>query len=304
VLQAVLQTLTRLVLRLFLKPLLGPPVPVRAQRRIVAASSRLLPAPRGTRVEPLPGARPPIHRIDAAPQGAPPASRPAILWAHGGGFLVGGLDSHRGLAARLSAATGAIVYLPDYGLAPEHPSPGPSDEVFAAYRQMLAAGHDPARTAIGGDSAGGALAIHTALALPGMGVPRPAALVAVCPWVDLAMSGASHRTRRRQEVMLRHAWLAEGARAHAGDLSLTDPRVSPLYADLANLPPTLIQAAENDVLLDDAVRLADRAWAGGVEVELQRFPGLWHDFHLQAGLIDAGAGAIVDIASFLNRRWG
>jgi epsilon-lactone hydrolase len=302
VLQRALQTLIRLLLRLLVKPVLGPPVPIPLQRRLSAVFSRLVPMP-PSRVEAVPSAHPPIWRIDAAPQSGPGEERPAVLWAHGGGFLIGGLATHRSFAAHLSRASGAVVYLVDYGLAPEHRAPTPSDEVFDAYRQMLAAGHDPRRCAIGGDSAGAAVTLTATLALPQMGVPSPAALVLVCPWVDLELSGASHATRRHRDVMLRRGWLEQGATAHAGELALSDPRVSPLYADLTGLPPALIQASEDDILLDDAVRLADRAFAAGVEVELQRFSGLWHDFQLDAGLIEAGAGAVGDIGSFLRRRW-
>ncbi len=194
--------------------------------------------------------------------------------------------------------------MPDYRLAPEHPWPAATDDVFSAYRAILARGHDPARVAIGGDSAGGAIAILAALQLTEMDVPAPAAMVLLSPVTDLSLSGASVVSRRRADPLLRREWLADSYRKWAGPLALTDGRVSPLFADLERLPPTLIQVGEDEILLDDSVRFADRAWAKGVEVELQRFPHLWHDFQLQAGLIADSRAAVGDIGAFLRRRWG
>jgi monoterpene epsilon-lactone hydrolase len=299
---AVLKRVFRVFLRLFYKPFLGPPFPVRFQRPFMELMTRILVPPKEVDREPFAGAEVPIARFGIGSGEA--ALRPAVLWVHGGGFLVGSASTHAGFAGYLAQAAGADVYLPDYRLAPEHPWPAATDDVFSAYRAILARGHDPARIAIGGDSAGGAIAILAALQLSEMDVPAPAAMVLISPVTDLSLSGASIVSRRRADPLLRREWLAEGYRAWAGPLALTDGRVSPLYADLEGLPPTLIQVGEDEILLDDSVRFADRAWAKGVEVELQRFPHLWHDFQLQAGLIGDSRAAVGDIGASLRSGWG
>lgn len=298
---AVFRRILRVFLRLFYKPFLGAPFPVAFQRRFMELVTRILPPPGEVDREELRAPGAPITRFGIG--GGDPALRPAVLWAHGGGFVIGSPSTHAGFAGHLAQAAGADVYLPDYRLAPEHPWPAATDDVFAAYAAMLARGHDPARVAIGGDSAGGALAILTALSLAEMDVPAPAALVLLSPVTDLGLSGPSVAGKRRADPLLRAEWLASSYGAWAGPLALSDGRISPLYADLAGLPPTLVQVGEDEILLDDSVRFADRAWAKGVEVELQRFPGLWHDFQLQAGLLGDSRAAVGDIAAFLRRRW-
>jgi epsilon-lactone hydrolase len=301
-LQRILSGVLRLLLRLFYKPFLGPPFPYSFQRRWLGLITRLAAGPRGASTELVdPQAEVPLYRTSLTP--GDPAERSALLWAHGGSFVIGSPRTHEGLAGNLARAANADVYLADYRLAPEHPHPAPTDDLFSAYRAVLERGHDPARVAIGGDSAGGALTILTALAIREMDLPSPAAMVLIAPVTDLAASGASMESKASAEPMLRRSALEGGYRAYAGPLALTDPRVSPLYADLHGLPPTLIQVGEDEILLDDSLRFADRAWGAGVEVELQRFPGLWHDFQMEAAILRDAADAVRDIGAFLRRRW-
>ena len=301
--QRFLELITRFTLRLVVRPIIqNTRLSFATQRRLAALFGRTLPFPGEVEVSELEAGGCRVHRI-APPGPRDPATTPAILFAHGGGFVIGGFETHGALAARLAIASGADVYMPDYRLAPEHPAPAPSDDLFAAWRLILERGHDPARTAIAGDSAGGTLAITTSRAIREMGGPRPAAMALISPVTDLSASGNSIVTNERHDVLLSPAWLRLGCRAHAGRLSLTDPEISPLFGDLSRLPPTLVQVAECEVLLDDGVRFADRAWAAEVEVELQRFPGLWHDFQLSAGILRVADEAIADIGGFLRRRW-
>lgn len=293
--------LYRLLLRWFYRPFLGPPFGVGFQRRFIEAAVRLIPGPAEAESERVGSGEPPLVRVAAGRDD--PTRRPALLWLHGGGFVIGSPRTHRALAGHIATSAGADVYLPDYRLAPEHPFPAAADDAFAAYRAVLARGHDPARVAIGGDSAGGTLAILTALAIAEMDVPMPAAMVLASPVTDLTLSGASVESRRRKEALLRPEWLQYGYRSFAGPLALTDPRVSPLFADPRGLPPTLVQVGEYEILLDDSLRWADRAWGAGVEVELQRYPGMWHDFQIQAAFIGEAARAVDDIGGFLRRRW-
>lgn len=302
--QSLLTRSYRLLLRWFYRPFIGPPFPVSFQRRFMALAVRTAPGAAGVEIEPLSGADPKMLRVRAG-GGGDPAARSALLWVHGGGFVLGSPRTHSGLAGHIARAAGddVDVYLPDYRLAPEHAFPAATDDVFRAYRAVLARGHDPRRVAIGGDSAGGAISILTALAISEMDVPSPAAMVLISPVTDLSLSGGSVVSKRGTEALLREDWLRYGYRSFADALALVDPSISPLYADPRGLPPTLIQVGEHEILLDDSLRWADRAWGAGVEVELQRFPEMWHDFQIQAGFIDAAAEAVGDIGAFLRRRW-
>ncbi|KAB2857549.1 MAG: alpha/beta hydrolase, partial [Bauldia sp.] len=163
--------------------------------------------------------------------------------------------------------------------------------------------HDPGRTAVVGDSAGGGIAVSTVRTLREMGLPGPAAMVLISPWLDLSLSGASVGLVGRRDPMLRREWLERAARSHAAGLHLDDPRISPLFADLRTLPPTLVQVSTDEILLDDSTRFADRAYAAGVEVELQRFDGLFHDFQVFARLLPSARGALDDIVAFLRRHY-
>lgn len=291
-------------MRILVRPAFNPSLPVGLQRRWANLVSKAIPPPPEPRIEPagLLGAGPiESFRIGIGPED--PGSRRALLWAHGGGFVLGGRKTHGALAGHLAAATGADVYLPEYRLAPEHPVPAAVDDLYAAWQDLIARGYDPARMALGGDSAGGGLAVLTALTLREMGVPGPRALVLISPVTDLALGGHSIQRNRRSDAMLTPEWLATGCAGFAGKLRRTDPKVSPAYAELSGLPPTLIQVTEGELLLDDSLRFADRAWGAGVEVELQRFGGLWHDFQMHVRLLDAAADAVDDIGGFLNRRW-
>ncbi len=304
--QAVLKAFVRLGLRVMFKPWLGSSLPLSAQRRWAAVLGRSTRRPKGVDQQELWVGEVPMLRMrsDAAGLVGPTelAERDAILFVHGGCFVAGGGSTYHGFAAWIAEITGADVYVLDYRLAPEHPYPAPVDDLFEAYRSILELGHSAKRTAIVGDSAGGALAVSTALALPEMGLVSPAALVLISPFLDLSLSGSSVALNARRDPMLSIRFAEMGARAHAGGMRLTDPQVSPLFADLRRLPPTLIQVGSDEILLDDSTRFADRAWASGVEVELQRFDGWWHDFQAFAGYLRGSREALEAVAAFLGRR--
>ncbi len=308
--QRLLTSGSRLFLRTFVKPVLGSKLPPAVRRRWLATVLRIARPPKGVERSELwagdvrmlrlraaggDGAVADVGPIDAA-------QRDAIMYIHGGAFVAGGDDAYAGFASWLALYTGADVYLPDYRLAPEHPQPAATDDLFAAWQAVLELGYDPARSAFAGDSAGGGLAVSTALLLPEMDVPSPAALVLISPFLDLSLSGSSMVEKAADDPMLSAALLHPAAVSYADGLNLTDPRISPLFAELRRLPPILIQAGTDDILIDDSTRFADRAWAAGVEVELQQFPGMWHDFQTQARLLEVSRGALEDIAAFLRRR--
>lgn len=311
--QRFLRSASRLFLRAFVKPVLGSGLPPAVRRRWLAFALRLAGTPKGVERSELWAGDVRMTRLRAtrrsdgsvAEVGPLDASqRDAIMYVHGGAFVAGGDDAYAGFASWLALYTGADVYLPDYRLAPEHPQPAATDDLFAAWGAILELGYQPKRCAFIGDSAGGGLAVSTALLLPEMEVPRPAALVLISPFLDLSLSGASAVEKAALDPVLSVEHVRSAAAAYANGLNPTDPRISPLFAELRRLPPVLIQAGTDDILFDDSTRFADRAWAAGVEVEFQQFPGLWHDFQTQARLLEVSRGAIRDIAAFLGRRLG
>jgi acetyl esterase/lipase len=225
-----------------------------------------------------------------------------ILYLHGGGYCMGSLNSHRTLVAALSAAAKARVLNLDYRLAPEHPFPAAVDDAVAGFRWLLGEGVPPGRTAIAGDSAGGGLTLATLLALRDDGGPVPAAAIGISPWADLEGTGESVRTRAAVDIMIRPDALKEGADWYANGADLREPRLSPVYGDYSGLPPLLIHVGDAEVLLDDSVRVAERARAAGVDVTLEVWDEMPHVFHAFTGLLPEADEAIAEIGEFLRSR--
>jgi acetyl esterase/lipase len=213
---------------------------------------------------------------------------------HGGGYSLGSPSTHRPLAARLSRRLGRALVLPRYRQPPEHACPAALDDVLAAWRALP----QPCERVLIGDSAGGGLALALALALRDGGEPLPRALVLMSPWTDLTLSGDSIDRFGEQDTFFRRPGLELMASRYAGTLERRDPRVSPLWADLHDLPPMLIQAGGEETLLDDSTRLAARVREAGGAVELQVWAGQGHVF--QATPMLAAAGEAIDaIAAWL-----
>ncbi|TFV53070.1 alpha/beta hydrolase [Blastococcus sp. TF02A-35] len=289
----------RTVVRTLVRPVLGPRVPVSAQRRWLDAVSATTPPARDVdiRAGEL-GGRPTEVMV--------PATTPTtgeVLYLHGGGFTTGSAATHRTLASHLASASGAVVHLLDYRLAPEHPFPAALDDVLAAYRELRERVDRPERTVLAGDSAGGWLALTAALRLRDEGSPLPAALALVSPWLDL--SGADRRDDRT-DPMLQPAWMARCAGQFAPGRDLRSPELAPLAADLAGLPPLVVQVGSEEILLDESVRLAQRARAAGVPVDLRRFDGMWHVFQVSAGSVRESTTAVAAlgeaVAAHLSAR--
>ncbi|MCB0946334.1 MAG: alpha/beta hydrolase, partial [Mycobacterium sp.] len=227
------------------------------------------------------------------------AGAASIVYLHGGAYVALAPRGYRRLVTRLALATGCRVVAVDYRLAPEHPYPAAlEDAVAVCTAEGAERPHE--KFVIAGDSAGGGLTVATAIALRDRGYELPAALICISPWVDLTCSGDSVTTRARQERILSPAGLAADARLYAGAEQLDSPTVSPLFADLSGLPPMMIQVGDDEVLLDDATRLADAARHAGVTVSLQIWPRLWHVWHLYAGLLPEADAAMRAIADFVH----
>lgn len=226
-----------------------------------------------------------------------------IVYFHGGGYCIGSVLGHRAMLSHLSAAARARVLSIGYRLAPEYPHPAALDDAVAAYRWVLASGGaEPARTVIGGDSAGGGLTVATLVALRDAGGPLPAAGVCLSPWVDLTQSGATIAANAAVDPMVRAEDLDRWADAYRGVRDAGDPAVSPLFADLAGLPPLLVDVGTAEVLLDDARRLAERARAAGVEVTLTVAEDMLHVWHFFAGAAPEADEAIARVGAFVAKQ--
>jgi len=234
----------------------------------------------------------------------PPSARNegAILYLHGGGYVIGSTRSHRHLAAAIAVAAGAPALLLDYRRAPECPFPGALDDAVAAYRWLLAAGLAPRRIVIAGDSAGGGLTIATLLALRDGDVPLPAGAVCISPWVDLTCSSGSYEAKAASDPIVQRVAVAAMAQAYLGDTDATTPLASPLYADFRGLPPLLIHVGSEEVLVDDATRLAERAKAAGVDTTLEVWDQMIHVWHWFLPMLDEAQTAIDRIGAFIRAR--
>jgi acetyl esterase/lipase len=258
------------------------------------------PLPEGTTIEVVDAGGVPAEWVSVA--GAPGDA--VLLYLHGGGYCIGSINTHRGMAARLAEACRARALNLDYRLAPEHPHPAAVDDAVAAYRWLLDRGVAPAQIVLGGDSAGGGLVMATLLALRDAGHPLPVAGFCLSPWVDLECSGETMTTKADVDPMVGKDGLTEMAAAYAGDHELRHPLVSPLHADLSGLPPLLIQVGTAETLLDDAVRLADRARNAGMDVRLEAWDDLVHVFQAFAPMVPEAVEAIDGIGRFVRERTG
>jgi acetyl esterase/lipase len=226
-----------------------------------------------------------------------------VLYLHGGGYVVGSLDTHRDLAGRVGKVAGARVLLIDYRLAPEHRHPCAVEDAVHAYRWLLDQGMAPEHLALAGDSAGGGLTIATLVALRERGIRLPAAAVCFSPWVDLEGSGDSMRTNL-DDPMLNKALILHFARFYLGDTDPRTPLAAPLYADLSGLPPLLVQASRHECLRDDAVRIVERARAAGVACELELTDEVPHVWQIFAAILPEAREAIASAGAFLRPRLG
>ncbi len=272
---------------------------IEERRARMERMARLSPPPEGTQIE----------RVDAG--GVPSAwiTHPdvrqdrALVYLHGGGYYAGSLKTHQGLAARIALAAGARVLLVDYRLAPEYPFPAAVEDATRAFRWLLRQGFAPERVAVAGDSAGGGLAVAAMLALKADGEPLPAAAACLSPWFDLAGTGESIRTRASLDPAIRSSDLAFVARCYLGRADPETPTASPLYGDLAALPPILIQVGTDEILLDDSRRFARKAEQAGVPVQLEIWDDMFHVWHAYARFIPEARRAIEKIGRFLRSTW-
>jgi acetyl esterase/lipase len=234
-----------------------------------------------------------------------PESRPerVLLYLHGGAFMFRFPATHAGLVARWCRRLGARALMVDYRLAPEHPYPAASNDCLASYRWLRAQGADAHQLVIAGDSAGANLALATLHRLKATGDELPACAVLLSPLADFTLSGESLVTNARADPMLTLAGVLKMRRFYAPPERYLDASVSPLFADFHGLPPMLLQVGSTEMLLDDATRVAARAHAAGVPVELEIWERMPHVFQVMSTLPQSAA-AIASIVRFIGTKAG
>lgn len=241
---------------------------------------------------------------DRAPRGewlTPPTNpRATILYLHGGGYYFCSPRSHRAIAFGLATRVNASVFSLDYRLAPEHRFPAALDDSVAAYRRLLGDGVPGQSITIAGDSAGGGLALATLLALRDAGDPLPAAAVLFSPWTDLTCSGESMRTNDGRDPMYHASIFPRVAAQYLGSADARNPYASPVFGEFEGLPPLLIQVGDTELLLDDSTRIATKARAAGVHVELDIWRNVPHIFQIWTPFMPEARDALAHAAAFID----
>jgi len=250
--------------------------------------------PRAVNVSPAQLGGVPGERLEG-----PSPGNTVLLYLHGGGYFGCSAESHRPITS-FFALEGFRVFAPDYRLAPENRFPAAVGDAVAVYRGLLSAGYPSQSIVVAGESAGGGLTLSLMLALRSAGVPLPAAAALFSPWTDLAATGDSIRTNTDRCAMFSGSDVAASARYYLGDTDPRNPLASPLYADLAGLPPLLIHVGADEVLRDDSTRLAERARAAGVSVQLKIWPVVPHAWQLAPHLIPEARQSLRESAAFLR----
>ena len=266
----------------------------------MAAATASAPPPENATVEPVRIGDVPAEWTDA--DGV--AGDAAIVYLHGGGYIMGNLDSHRNLVANLSRAAGIRALSVEYSLAPENKFPRAVEDAVAAVQYVHAQGIAPERVIVAGDSAGGGLTAATLIALRDRGIASPAAGVLISPWLDLTQSGETMTTLADADPMVTKSLLDLCSDAYVGDGDAKAPLASPLFADLTGLPPLLVHVGTAETLLDDARRFDQAARAAQVDATLEEWEDMIHVWHTFAGLLPEANQAIDRIGAFIKEQLG
>ncbi len=226
----------------------------------------------------------------------------AILYIHGGGYVSCSPTTHRPISATLARETRVPVFSVDYRLAPEHPFPAAIDDVFASYQFLLKRGVPANRIAVGGDSAGGGLALALCVRARAAGVPLPVCVFTFSPWADLAGTGDSLRTNAESDVMFAPGNVHQFAQAMLGDASTRNPLASPVFASLHDMPATLLEVGRDEQLFDDARRVHDKITNAGGNSTLVIVDGVFHGWQLCARLVPEADRSLANAAAFIQKH--
>jgi epsilon-lactone hydrolase len=233
------------------------------------------------------------------PDGADPGK--VILYVHGGGYVSGSCNDHRGFVSKFAKETGVICMTYEYGLAPENPYPAALDDSVIVYEWIIASGIKPENILIAGESAGGGLCLAILLALKERNISLPVAAVAISPWTDLTCSGESYSTKNKVSLAPLNSWVVF-SQYYAGNHPATLPFISPLYGDLKGLPPLFINSGVDDELFDDGEQFYLRAKEAGVDVTFKAGIGMVHCYPLLAPMFKEATEAMQEIIGFIKKH--
>lgn len=223
-----------------------------------------------------------------------------LLYLHGGGYVIGSPDTHKSMVSEIASSMKATAYSMDYRMAPEAPFPAAVEDGLACYKALLDAGTEPGKIVIAGDSAGGGLTVATALSIRDAGLAMPGALAVLSPWVNLANDGPTYRVKADADPMIQKDGIDMMAGLYLNGTDAKDKLASPLGADLAGLPPMLVQVGSEEVLLSDATMLAARAGAAQVAVTLEVWPGMVHVFQYFHPMLTDARSAIAGMGRWVD----
>ena len=226
----------------------------------------------------------------------------ALLYFHGGGYVLGASPGHRDLAAALAEMADLAVYLVDYRLAPEHPFPAAVDDALQAYQWLLEQGFESSQIILGGDSAGGGLAVSTLLNLKNLGLAAPAAAMLLSPWLDLSLSGASVETNEHADVVLSKSVLVAWADQYLQGRDALAPLASPIYGDLVGLPPVLVHVGSTEILRSDSEDLVDRIIEHDGSAVLKVWDDLPHVFQVLSGRLPEAKASLKLLADYCAQQ--
>ncbi len=228
-------------------------------------------------------------------------SKKLIMYVHGGGYVSGSCNDHRGFVSKFAEKTGISNLVYEYRLAPEHPFPAAVDDSVKVYEWILQNGFMPEDIVIAGESAGGGLALALLLALKEKNIAFPAAAVAISPWTDLTCSGSSYHTKNNVSPAPLNSWLVF-SRHYTGDHPADHPLISPLFGELQGLPPIFINSGANDELYDDGEQFYLKAKASGVDITFRKGEGMIHCYPLLAPMFREATNAMNEIVAFITKK--
>ena len=225
-----------------------------------------------------------------------------MLYFHGGGFVMGSAKSHRNIVGNFVKRLGIKALVFDYRLAPEHPAPAAVDDAVEIYSWLLNEGYKPENIAFVGDSAGGGIELATLIKCKDTGLRMPAVCAAFSPCTDMTLSGESHKTRLKADPCTPKGANETYIGYYVGQGDPTHPYISPLFADLQGLPPIMIQVGDDETLLDDSIRFAEKAKHAGVEIQIKVWKGMFHCFPLLAPMFTEATEALKETCDFIKDK--
>lgn len=287
---------------LFVRLFVGKRLPTvnRMRKDMDRAAKWFLPRAKNITIQPLTIAGMRAERI--TPKGA--RHDKALYYLHGGAYALCSLETHRRMVAKIAEAAGITAFAIEYRMAPEYTYPVALEDAIAGYQYLLDEGYKPEDIIIAGDSAGGGLSAATLLKIKELGLPLPAAGVLLSPWGDLEGTGESNKIPRRKDSVLHNDALLWHGKLYAGKANLRDPFISPIYGDYTGLPPIMIQVGAVELIHSDSVRIAAKAQADGVAVELVEWAHTFHVWQMYDFFLPEAHESIQQMGEYMKKRLG